>query len=284
MLSLHARAFGRVVNLKRSLIKRYYRRQVLRKLKTSMRPCVLCGNNQDFKLLFETDRYGLPIRTEECLQCGLVQTRPTPTPDFLDWFYSSHAYRGLYQGKLFARAGKDNDDSFRRAKMNTDFVLRHISLPHGASVLDFGSADGEILLSLRRARPDLKIYGLEPGSNYAAANAEKFDGFYSSIDELPAGQQFDLITTYHVIEHLYNPVEILGILSDHLKPDGRLLFATPCQDHYYVTGIGNYHIGHLHHFSRRIVDGIAEKINRTVELYKEDVPSRKSYGMWVILR
>ena len=270
------------------IIRKYYLWRVRFALKVDDRPCVLCGNNSRFTIVAITDRYGLPVKTVTCDDCGFLQTRPAPTEKFLEWFYGSPAYRGLYQGKLRAQAGVDNDDSFRRAETNTAFIRSHVNVPHGAAVLDFGSADGEIALALKRIRPDLQVYGLEPGAHFSDANSGKLDGIFGDIREMARDKKFDLITSYHVLEHVRDPIQILIELKKHLTMQGVMVLAVPSVSQYGQNERGsflseNFHIAHLHHFSKDIFEKTAEIVGMKLTYAADEILGDKPYGVRVIL-
>jgi len=60
------------------------------------RNCVICDSN-DFKLLSQKDRYGLPTDVVICKQCGLVQINPIMLENNYNDFYNFE-YRKLYVG------------------------------------------------------------------------------------------------------------------------------------------------------------------------------------------
>jgi 2-polyprenyl-3-methyl-5-hydroxy-6-metoxy-1,4-benzoquinol methylase len=130
-------------------------------------------------------------------------------------------------GILKARAGQNNDSSIEKAALHGAFVEKYCRLPEQASLLDFGSADGTVLIKLRDKHPQWKILGLEPGVNFRAANERKLDGYFSTLEEIPESQRFDLITLWHVLEHLPHPDRTLSDLARHLNKDGRMAIEVP---------------------------------------------------------
>lgn len=49
-----------------------------------------------------------------------------------------------------------------------------------------------------------------------------------SIDKFD--EKFDVITMFHMIEHLVNPTEFLQKIKEHLEEDGELIIETPNAD------------------------------------------------------
>lgn len=95
-------------------------------------------------------------------------------------------------------------------------------------VLDFGSGKGNLLTELKG---EFNIAGVE-----IDAAARKFtigNGFevYDSLESVEiSNKKFDVITMIHVIEHLYEPVQVLKRLSKLLDKNGIIVIETPNAD------------------------------------------------------
>ena len=101
-----------------------------------------CGNGENFEVLSEKDRYGLPVRTVICPCCGLVMTNPRMTGKSYDKFYESE-YPIIY------RAIKSPDDEYLEKRIEygrklVDFIEKKVHL-HGKEVLEVGCAGGGIV-------------------------------------------------------------------------------------------------------------------------------------------
>ena len=97
----------------------------------------------------------------------------------------------------------------------------------GARVLDIGCGNGRVLLQLRAA--GWEVSGIEPDEKSAAqAVATGLDvraGLLKPGD-WPDGY-FDAITMNHVIEHLHDPIALLRVCGQLLKPGGQISVTTP---------------------------------------------------------
>jgi len=93
-------------------------------------------------------------------------------------------------------------------------------------MLDVGCNRGYLLAAA--ARRGWQTTGVEL-SQVAAAEARKRFGLtiYSSLSDLPKNQPFDLITCWHVVEHLHEPVQMLSQLAELLSPTGVLAIQVP---------------------------------------------------------
>ncbi len=111
-------------------------------------------------------------------------------------------------------------------------VLRHIkkiTSPHSKELLDFGCGKG-IFLSFAKEK-NFSVKGVEtslPRSGYAKKyfNIDIDTRFYTSGQIFP--KQFDIVTVFHVAEHLTSPEELLKpLIKDNLKPNGLLVIEAP---------------------------------------------------------
>lgn len=119
------------------------------------------------------------------------------------------------------RNPKPTDDSARRLQAVTELAQTH----HVFKVLDFGCGHGSML---RAFSDSFDIYGFEPETlayDYCRENGFKV---FSDIEKLSqTDEKFDLISMFHVIEHVYEPGLLISKLKDFLRPQGLLVIETP---------------------------------------------------------
>lgn len=109
------------------------------------------------------------------------------------------------------------DDAVRRAKDFGSYI-------EGKNWLDFGTGYGAILDELKpRAKT---CCGLEPNLKQRTYLANKGYTIYKSLPEI-SRQKFDVITLFHVFEHLSRPIETLVELKDRLNKNGRIIIEVP---------------------------------------------------------
>ena len=95
------------------------------------------------------------------------------------------------------------------------------------SVLDFGCGSGE-MLQVFDSEFNISVKGLEPENKARLLAQEKGFEIVSSISEFKAkSEKFDLVTLFHVIEHLYDPINLLIEIKSLLNQDGLLVIETP---------------------------------------------------------
>lgn len=98
------------------------------------------------------------------------------------------------------------------------------SLVAGAHWLDFGCGPGGILdvLAPRAA----STAAVEPNADYAARLTARGHTVHGSIDHI-GDARYDVITMFHVLEHLIDPIAVLAKLKAHLRPGGRIVIEVP---------------------------------------------------------
>lgn len=191
--------------------------------------CPVCSSFR-FRSLFQaTDR--LYRTTEklfqvvECRQCSLLRLHPSPSPHELRTFYPSNYW--------FAPG---NSTASRLEELYRRVVLRdHVSFVHSSlashvpgPVLDIGCGGG-LFGRLMRERGHICL-GLDFSQQAAtvgwSVNAVPVVvGDFTQSPFAPAS--FKAVTMFHVLEHLYNPVECLESVYTMLRPGGSLIVQVP---------------------------------------------------------
>lgn len=131
----------------------------------------------------------------------------------------------------------ETDSKFYRfkRKMTYENILKRIrTFAKGKgnfSLLEIGTGSGFFMTFLESEFPKAELVGLEydprlveltktkvENAKIVQGNAEEFN-----FDN----KKFDIIVSFQVIEHLYNPEAMLNSVEKHLKPDGIFIFTTP---------------------------------------------------------
>jgi SAM-dependent methyltransferase len=223
-------------------------------------PCPVChgtasrvfARGYDYELL--TCRNLWTFR--QCATCGHVLLDPRPRDDSLETIYPPHYYSYTLSKRVnpIALKGKEMLDGmkFRR-------ILRHVAR-RPSSYLDIGCGDGRYLryletkLELTRDR----LFGLELSKEVVnALRAQGYRAMCATIEaceDIEAGA-IDLITMFHVIEHVSDPAGAIQRVADWLSPGGLVAIETPNLDSidaklFRRTYWGGYHVPrHWHLFT-----------------------------------
>ena len=207
--------------------------------------CNLCGSLET-RLLFRTS--DLQLKNEgvfnlvQCQQCGLVYLNPRPTKASIARYYQHYHDRST------------NDAWLERRQLEK---LREVERYREAGrLLDVGCGKGSFLRAARDR--GWRCFGVEI-SPQASNDARRMGldvttGGFEYVDY--PDNFFDVITMYHVLEHLHDPREALGKAYQLLKSGGLLVVAVPNFDSLQAKIFRQrwYHLDaprHLYHFTPR---------------------------------
>ncbi|MEZ4857354.1 MAG: class I SAM-dependent methyltransferase [Flavobacteriaceae bacterium] len=130
-------------------------------------------------------------------------------------------------------------------------LLKNQNLGIG-SLLDIGAGTGEFLKYAKNK--NWKVNGVEVNESARNLASEKGINLKKSIDDFQ-GNQFDVVTLWHVLEHLPNLEKTITQIESLVNEGGTLLIAVPnfhsFDAHYYKEYWAAYDVPrHLWHFSQ----------------------------------
>lgn len=184
--------------------------------------CYLCRQT-DFRVRPGAVRDDASLQILECSRCGLV------TLSSLD-----HIKAGHYEnsGMHAAEVSEDSMESWLRETEHDD-QRRFDSLKAlmvNRRVLDFGcGAAGFVRKASALAA---SVAGVEPERRVRDYWGDAIR-LYADLDEAVA--PFDLITAFHVVEHLADPRSVLANLAGRLSAGGRMVVEVPSADDALLT-------------------------------------------------
>ena len=153
------------------------------------------------------------LRILECTNCGLV---------FLSSF--SHIYDEFYSDSKMHGSGREIDAWINEAFHTDERRYKTLKkLIKNKSVLDFGCGVGGFLKRARKVASS--IQGVEPERRLR--NYFKKEKIFVVTGLENVKKNFDVITLFHVLEHVPDPVLILNKLSKKLKNKGRIIVEVP---------------------------------------------------------
>ena len=135
------------------------------------------------------------------------------------------------------------------------------------TILDVGAGTGDFLKVCKENNWEIK--GVEPSYKARRIAEGKSIKLHEEITEIK-NTSFDVITLWHVLEHIPNLVEYTNQLKKLLKPNGVLIIAVPnyksYDAEYYKEFWAAYDVPrHLWHFSKNSIQKIFSNINMNIE-------------------
>ena len=214
--------------------------------------CPVCGNNtltQDFSCIDYTVSRG-SFQLVTCVNCSFRITSPRPTDNELQEYYQSDNYISHSRkavslvDKIYLIARKFT----LRKKLN---LISRLKKDQG-TLLDYGCGTGEFLKTSKAA--GWKIFGIEPSKTAREKASQLTDQkILSSIKEVDE-RGLDIITLWHVLEHIPDLNETLKNIAELLYDNGTIIIAVPNYTCFDAAHYENFWAGydvprHLWHFS-----------------------------------
>lgn len=228
-----------------------------------MEECPLCGQKSiSQKFLCEDYLVSHKLFSVYCCDtCRFIFTQNPPPPEEIADYYDSSEYvshsdtkKGLINAVYhFVRKTMIR----RKAKLVKKFCS-------GGTLLDIGCGTGYFAGTMKQK--GWEVIGIEPSKTAAEMAKQKFGLTVNPPEALFdfAEKSFDVITLWHVLEHLPNLNETMTQFHKLLKDDGVLVVAVPNADSYdarqYQQHWAAYDVPrHLWHFSPNTILQLAEK-------------------------
>ena len=187
--------------------------------------CPACGNASSVPFLQAKDWLvsGETFHLVRCTECGLVYTAPRPSEAEVGRYYQSEAYvshTNTNKGLINMAYQMVRNRTLRQKRA----LIEGLNGKAGG-MLDVGCATGHFMAECEAHGWAVK--GTEPDPNARAQAAEKGLEVVESVFDLPQTAVYDVITMWHVLEHVHRLAETVSRLFMMLKPGGHLLIAVP---------------------------------------------------------
>ncbi len=189
----------------------------------------------------------------------MLITSPQPSLDNLGKYYESVDYISHTDSKrsLFEKAYHFIKSIALKNKLN----LINSCSPNKGKLLDIGAGTGDFLLTAKEK--GWITIGIEPSEKAKAIAVKKGVEFSSSTEELES-HTFDVITMWHVLEHVPNLENQIKELKRLVKPNGTIIIAVPnfksFDAKYYGKFWAAYDVPiHFWHFSKTAIKLLFEK-------------------------
>nr|WP_315252199.1 class I SAM-dependent methyltransferase [uncultured Flavobacterium sp.] len=195
----------------------------------------------------------------------MLITHPQPSLDILGKYYESTDYISHTDSKrsLFEKAYHFVKNIALKNKLD----LINSYQPSKGLILDIGAGTGDFLAVAGKG--GWKTVGVEPSDKAKAIAKSKGVSFVENTSELDS-HSFDVISMWHVLEHVPNLDEQIKELKRLLKPTGTLIVAVPNFKSFDAKHYGNFWAAydvpiHFWHFSKKAIELLFNRENMQLQ-------------------
>lgn len=224
--------------------------------------CPTCKNKQfnNYMICDDHSVTGESFALVRCRNCQLVFTNPRPEESNLSKYYKSDAY--------ISHTDQANSIINLIYKVIRKYTLsKKVSLvtklnSRKGSLLDFGCGTGDFVKVASKS--GWQAFGYEPDYDARKLASDKNpSAIIESIKQIP--EELDIITAWHVVEHISDLKNTLSTLSKKLKVGGHLIIAVPNHQSFDANSYGEkwaaYDVPrHLYHFDSNSMKFLVKKL------------------------
>lgn len=186
--------------------------------------CPACGKTAS-KVKFE--KFGFSFRS--CFSCETLYMSPRPSPEVMADYYSNSENYAFWAKYIFPAS-----EATRREKIHKPWLERVIaycdrfSVRRGA-LLEVGPGFGTFAELANASKAFDQVIAIEPTPEMAAACRERgVHVIEKRIEDVVDGlRAFDVMVSFEVIEHLFDPKKFLLQCATLLVPGGLLVLSCP---------------------------------------------------------
>lgn len=201
------------------------------------------------------------------IELDMLETFPQPKGIELASYYESEDYishtdsKKSFTDKLY--------QSIKSIALKNKLKLLNSFKTEEKKLLDIGCGTGDFLLTCKNN--GWNVVGVEPNKTAKKIAETKLTStIYIDIDNV-LSKRFDVITLWHVLEHVPNLEEYISKLKLLLKPNGVLIVAVPnfksYDAQYYKQFWAAFDVPrHLWHFSKKAIQELFSRQQLKVEM------------------
>lgn len=230
--------------------------------------CLICQSPQQDHHMEVPNRFK-PEETftlVRCSHCGFVFLYPRPDEKEIENYYEDEDYQPHQKDpKSFS------EYIYQKVRVwNNSYKRRLIeNLISKSSILDYGCGTGEFLLEMQHA--GWVTYGFEPAVKAKTVAQQYGLRLLKSPEDLKT--PVDVMTLWHVLEHVHQPISLLNQLKEYLSADGLLIIAVPNPRSVDSRMFGKNWVAydaprHLYHFRPKDIDSLLHSLGFKIIEYK----------------
>jgi 2-polyprenyl-3-methyl-5-hydroxy-6-metoxy-1,4-benzoquinol methylase len=229
----------------------------------TLKNCPACGEEKMTRVLQAKD-YTVSQNTFDivsCVTCHLLFTNPRPEAEQAGYFYKSENYishsntQKGFVNKLY--------HAVRNITLKQKTNLIQAYQQGTKNLLDIGCGNGHFLHACQQRGWNTFGMELDPETAARAAALTK-QSISPNLQMIPEEAHFELISLWHVLEHVYEIDAYFEFFKTRLTPDGKLLLALPNSNSFDASYFNAFWAAydvprHIYHFTPETIQFVAKK-------------------------
>ncbi|TLU97233.1 class I SAM-dependent methyltransferase [Dyadobacter luticola] len=232
--------------------------------------CPVC-NKSSFSNYLNVEDYTVSHKEftiQQCNACYFLFTNPRPDEASIGAYYQSQDYISHTDAKndLISKVYK----SVRNYTINQKVKLINELSSQKGKLLDMGCGTGNFAGAAKE--DGWMVTGTEPDTSARELAGQKAGiPIYESVFAEEIGdQKFNVITLWHVLEHVHQLNKTIDWLANHLTENGKILIAVPNPESLDAAKYGRFWAAydvprHLYHFTKNTMKELLRHHNLQVD-------------------
>jgi 2-polyprenyl-3-methyl-5-hydroxy-6-metoxy-1,4-benzoquinol methylase len=228
-----------------------------------LKNCPIC-NESSFSNFLNVEDYTVSHKEftiQQCHGCYFLFTNPRPPAEEIGAYYQSDNYISHHDEAkdLMSRVYT----SVRNHTIKGKLKLINRMQSHKGAILDVGCGTASFLQACKQDGWQVSATEPDPGARRIAEN--RVGDIVSESIKAPVLQnkKFEIITLWHVLEHVHELNQTVSWLQDHLTENGTLIIAVPNPQSFDAQEYGRFWAAydvprHLYHFTRSTMKRLVE--------------------------
>ena len=223
--------------------------------------CLVCGSS-NFEPFLVCKDYTVSqenFNIVSCKSCGFKFTNPRPEHSIIGNYYKDESYVSHTNSKKGIVNKLYHYVRSYTLKKKANMINAYVSR---GTLLDYGCGTGMFLSECKKN--GWEVYGMEPDADARKIAADQDLSVFSDKDRIQTyitDKKFNVISLWHVLEHVTDMQETLSFFKKKLNTNGVLIIAVPnhvsYDAQYYKEHWAAYDVPrHLHHFELKSMQAL----------------------------
>lgn len=201
----------------------------------------------------------------ECENCTMMYLNPRPSMDLLKTYYANSKNHQFFKKYIYPAS-----EEVRRKKIfkpRVDMIIKACKKLNAKreNILEIGPGYGLFLEEITKKRFFNQVVGVEASDTlYEKSKKQGFKVYNGIFEQIDIKENFDVIVSFEVIEHIFNPKELLEKCLLKLNTNGLVMMTFPNLNGFDVSILKELSdtIGHTHlnYFNEKSISLLLENL------------------------